>query len=110
VAGDAVRGLTDELLTWVDAATERFLLGIAGPPGAGKSTLAAALSEALAERRGDGCAVVAPLDGFHLPNRELDARGLRAVKGAVRSLLDDVWYVDAPRELLRRRLIERQRA
>ena len=26
----------------------------------------------------------------------------------MKSLLDDVWYVDAPRELLRKRLIERQ--
>jgi pantothenate kinase len=116
--------------------------------------------------------VVAPLDGFHLPNATLDERGLRKVKGApetfdcegfvlslarardedqtilwpafhrgldeptpdeivipmetklvvvegnyllleqpcwrdVRPLLDDVWYVDAPPELLRGRLTER---
>jgi pantothenate kinase len=116
------------------------------------------------------------MDGFHLPNALLDARGLRAVKGApgtfdaegfvnllrkaryepeatvlwpefvraldeptpeaiaiapraklvitegnyllldrpwwrdVRSLLDDVWYVDAPREVLRARLLERELA
>jgi pantothenate kinase len=125
------------------------------------------------DRRGEGFAVVAPLDGFHLPNATLDARGLRAVKGApetfdcegflrwlgrtreedqtvlwpafhreldeptqdeiaippeaklvvvegnylllqrpcwqdVPQLLDHVWYVDAPPELLRRRLIARQ--
>jgi pantothenate kinase len=28
----------------------------------------------------------------------------------VRSLLDDVWYVDAPREVLRARLLERELA
>jgi pantothenate kinase len=116
------------------------------------------------------------MDGFHLPNRVLDARGLRAVKGApetfdvegfvlllrrareepeatvlwpefdrrrdeptpeaivitpraklviaegnyllidrpwwreLRTLLDDVWYLDAPRELLRKRLLERELA
>ena len=119
---------------------------------------------------------MAPMDGFHLPNAVLDARGLRAVKGApetfdaegfvtllrraraepeatvlwpefvreldeptphaiaitpaaklvitegnyllldrpwwceVRPLLDDVWYVDAPREALRARLLERELA
>jgi pantothenate kinase len=116
------------------------------------------------------------MDGFHLSNAVLDARGLRAVKGApqtfdsegfvtllrkareepeatvlwpefvreldeptseaiaitpaaklviaegnyllldqpswreVRPLLDDVWYVDAPREVLRARLLERELA
>jgi pantothenate kinase len=116
------------------------------------------------------------MDGFHLPNAVLDARGLRAVKGApetfdaeefvtllrkareepeatvlwpefvraldeptpeaiaitpaaklvitegnyllldqpawreLRPLLDDVWYVDAPREILRARLLERELA
>jgi pantothenate kinase len=119
---------------------------------------------------------VAPMDGFHLSNAVLDARGLRVVKGApqtfdaegfvtllrrvrqrpevtvlwpefdraldeptpeaitiapparlvitegnyllvdspwwreVRSLLDDVWYADAPREVLRARLLERELA
>jgi len=130
----------------------------------------------IAKRRGDGFAVVAPMDGFHLPNSTLDARGLRPIKGApatfdveqfvlhlrrareepdatllwpefhreldeptagaieitprtrlvitegnylllarpawreVRTILDVVWYVDAPRDLLRRRLLERQLA
>lgn len=40
---------------------ERFLLGVAGEPGAGKSTVAAEL--ALAMGRGS---VVVPFDGFHL--------------------------------------------
>jgi pantothenate kinase len=164
------------VLSAADASPERFLLGIAGPPGAGKSRLAKALAELIAGQRGEGFAVVAPMDGFHLPSRVLDARGLRAVKGApetfdvegfvlllrlagaepeatllwpefdrrldeptpeaiaitpraklvvaegnyllldrprwreLRSLLDDVWYLDAPRELLRRRLLERELA
>jgi pantothenate kinase len=138
--------------------------------------LAGALAKAIGTKRTDGFAVVAPLDGFHLPNSVLDARGLRAVKGApetfdaegfvlllrrareepgttlrwpefrreldeptpeaititpqaklvitegnyllldrpwwreVQTLLDDVWYIDAPREILRRRLLERQLA
>jgi len=130
----------------------------------------------IADRRGGGFAVVAPMDGFHLPNSTLDARGLRAVKGApetfdveqfvlhlqqaraepaatvlwpefhrerdeptpesieitarvklvitegnylllarprwrdVRPILDLVWYLDAPLDVLRKRLLERQLA
>ncbi|WP_303709313.1 MULTISPECIES: nucleoside/nucleotide kinase family protein [Microbacterium] len=48
-----------------------FLLGVVGPPGAGKSTLA--------ERLG---MPVLPMDGFHLANDDLDRRGLRDRKGA----------------------------
>jgi pantothenate kinase len=74
--------LAEELLVAIDAATKRFLLGIAGPPAAGKTTLASALAAIVRKRRGENFAVVAPLDGFHLSNRTLDERGLRAVKGA----------------------------
>ncbi|MDB1090068.1 nucleoside/nucleotide kinase family protein [Streptomyces sp. ACA25] len=56
---------------------ERVVLGLAGPPGAGKSTLARALVDAL-----DGLAAYVPLDGFHLSNVQLDRLGLRARKGA----------------------------
>jgi pantothenate kinase len=55
----------------------RRILGIAGPPGAGKSTLAARLVDAL-----DGLAVLVPMDGYHLPNEELVRIGLRDRKGA----------------------------
>lgn len=77
-----VRSLASELLAAVDARTGRFLLGITGPPGAGKSTLAHALAASVLEQRGVGTAVVAPLDGFHLSKETLDSRGLRSVKGA----------------------------
>ena len=52
------------------------LLGLCGPPGVGKSTLRAAIAAAVPG------AVVVPLDGFHLANRVLEARGLRDRKGA----------------------------
>ncbi|WP_238993490.1 nucleoside/nucleotide kinase family protein [Nocardioides caldifontis] len=55
----------------------RVLLGIAGEPGAGKSTLAAAVAEAYGAR-----AAVVPMDGFHLADVTLDRLGLRDRKGA----------------------------
>jgi len=83
----------------------RKLLGITGAPGAGKSTLAAALAVAL----GDDCRLV-PMDGFHLAQVELDRLGRAHRKGApdtfdvegyvallrrLRSREDDVVYVPA---------------
>jgi pantothenate kinase len=173
---DDVPGLVSKLLAAVDAQQERFLLGITGPPGSGKSRLAHALVASMLEQRGQGIGVVAPLDGFHLSNAALESLGLLSVKGApetfdataflaslrrlrddaeaavswpdfdrnaeqtvpdaisigpaaklvvvegnylllqrptwreVRELLDQVWYLDVPTELLRRRLIERHMA
>ncbi|WP_067135972.1 nucleoside/nucleotide kinase family protein [Microtetraspora malaysiensis] len=64
------------------------VLGIAGKPGAGKSTLAAALTEALNAER-PGVAVLAPMDGFHLSNEVLTRLGLRDRKGAPETF--DAW-------------------
>lgn len=55
----------------------RHLLGIAGTPGSGKSTVAQLLAEALGEQ-----AVVVPMDGFHLANRQLAQLGRAERKGA----------------------------
>jgi pantothenate kinase len=54
----------------------RTLLGLAGAPGAGKSTLAAALARSVPG------AVVVPMDGFHRPTAWLAARGLVERRGA----------------------------
>ena len=56
---------------------QRKLLGLVGPPGGGKSTLAQALLAAL-----PGSAVVVPMDGFHLANAELARLGRADRKGA----------------------------
>jgi pantothenate kinase len=58
----------------------RTLLGLAGPPGAGKSTYAEQLANDL---RAEGHPVaLVPMDGFHLAHAALDALGLVPVKGA----------------------------
>ena len=74
----------------------RALLGIAGPPGAGKSTLAAALVAAL-----PGRSALVPMDGFHLPDAELDRLGRRDRKGAP-DTFDAAGYVHLLRRLRER--------
>lgn len=55
----------------------RTVLGITGAPGAGKSTVSAALLDALGDQ-----AVLVGMDGFHLADDELVALGRRDRKGA----------------------------
>lgn len=62
------------------ATTPRYIVAIAGPPGAGKSTFAERLKDHLVVL-GHNCKVVS-MDGFHLDNSVLEQRGLLARKGA----------------------------
>jgi len=57
---------------------KRFIVAIAGAPGAGKSTISEQLRDLLPE----GSAVVVPMDGFHFDDVVLHQRGLRSRKGA----------------------------
>ncbi|MFC5759863.1 MULTISPECIES: nucleoside triphosphate hydrolase [unclassified Rhizobium] len=73
--------------------SSRFLIAIAGPPGAGKSTMAENVANAL-KAQGESAAVL-PMDGFHMDNAILIERGLLARKGIpetfdVRGFLDIV--------------------
>ena len=67
--GHEIAGLVEAL------PSGRFVLGLSGSPGAGKSTLAAALAAAY------GTPVV-PMDGFHRTNDELEVMGRLGAKGA----------------------------
>ncbi|HSI41356.1 MAG TPA: nucleoside/nucleotide kinase family protein [Xanthobacteraceae bacterium] len=56
---------------------QRFIVAVAGPPGAGKSSLSAALATRLPAE-----AAIVQADGFHFDNRLLDKIGRRNRKGA----------------------------
>jgi len=80
-----LRAIVDTLADNVrqhDDGHRRLLIAIAGPPGAGKSTVAEALAEKLNHLLADRPAEAVPMDGFHYDNAILDERGWRARKGA----------------------------
>ncbi len=72
---DQLTGLARALMR----SDRRALLGIVGPPGSGKSTIA----ERIVADIGAPDAVAVPMDGYHLSNRVLDELGLRGRKGAI---------------------------
>jgi pantothenate kinase len=63
------------------AGRPRVVVGLAGPPGAGKSTLAQWLVGAVGEVL-PGAAAYLPMDGYHLSNAVLAALGRADRKGA----------------------------
>ncbi|GAA2156739.1 nucleoside/nucleotide kinase family protein [Kitasatospora kazusensis] len=102
VGPEALLARAAELLNGGGARVGRSVLGLTGPPGAGKSTLARYLITELDRREGPGAVAYLPLDGFHLSNTQLDRLGLRARKGSPPSF-DALGYV----ALLRRVVDER---
>jgi pantothenate kinase len=73
--------LAADLITKL-ARCERYLLGITGIPGAGKSTFSNYMAEAINRLLSQETAIVVPMDGFHLTNSILQARQLQLKKGA----------------------------
>lgn len=79
IAG-AAAAVSDRVAALPDRPGQRRLVAIAGPPGAGKSTLAGAVVQDLTGR--GHAAALMPMDGFHLDDRLLQPRGLLERKGA----------------------------
>jgi pantothenate kinase len=97
------RALIAELVTEVLAplpADRRTVVGLCGPPGSGKSRAAGLLVAALTRAGIESGS--APMDGFHLSNAQLGARGARGRKGA-----PDTFDVAGYRELLQRLRLRR---
>ena len=69
------------------ARERRVILGITGPPGAGKTGLAESVASSFDD------AVQIPMDGFHLADSELERLGLRDRKGAI-DTFDAYGYLD----------------
>ena len=84
VSASPLEPLLRRLSALVSAPGERRrVVGIAGPPGSGKTTLVeAVLAAAAADPRLRGRIAHLPMDGFHLTNAELDRLGRRDRKGA----------------------------
>jgi len=91
--------LVDEVLGLLRDGRGRTLLGLAGAPAAGKSTLARYLVDQVQCRLGPGTAAYVPMDGFHLSNVQLERLGLSSRKGSAPSF--DVWGYVALLERLR---------
>lgn len=74
-------------------AGSRKIIGLVGPPGAGKSTVGLALRETFRD-----VSQIVPMDGFHLANVELARLGRAHRKGAP-DTFDSAGYVDLLKRL-----------
>ncbi|MFD9125232.1 nucleoside/nucleotide kinase family protein [Kitasatospora sp. NPDC059571] len=90
------------LLSGPGSASGRTILGLAGPPAAGKSALARHLVAEVVRREGPDAAAYLPFDGFHLSNPQLDRLGLRDRKGAP-ATFDTAGYLALLRRVLQDR-------
>jgi pantothenate kinase len=90
-----IAGLADRVrrAREASAGSSRTIIGLAGPPGSGKSPLAAALVQEL-----DPAAVLVPMDGYHLSNQVLESLHRRDRKGAP-DTFDAAGYVALLRRL-----------
>jgi pantothenate kinase len=65
--------LAQMLAAWAGSCSERFLVGIAGPPAGGKSVFAAVLSRAVEALDAPFDTAIVGQDGYHYPNAYLAA-------------------------------------
>lgn len=75
------------------APQQRYLLGIVGFPGAGKSTFSTKLAAKINQKAKEEMAIVVPMDGFHRFNAELKAWGIWELKGIPESFDADAFIL-----------------
>jgi pantothenate kinase len=78
VGWSTVDVLIDDSVATCAERSGRWILGVTGPPASGKSSLARRVVDRAAA---EVLACVAPMDGFHRSNDELEAMGLLELKG-----------------------------
>jgi pantothenate kinase len=95
-----IEQLVDELIesSGMVNGGERFMLGITGYPGAGKSTVAGWLAEGVNKRMKTAPAIVVPMDGYHYSNERLTEMALLHLKG-IPETFDSQAFVALLREL-----------
>lgn len=76
-----LEGLVLRLCALADGTTGRSIVGLAGAPGSGKSTVAERLVDAV-NAQNPGFAALLPMDGYHFDDVLLNQLGRRARKGA----------------------------
>jgi len=78
---DSIEKLAQDLLAKTrNQGDSRYMLGVTGPPGAGKSTVAQRLHDELLNKHNFASSVV-PMDGYHMSNETLSSLGLLHLKG-----------------------------
>jgi len=78
-----IKHISETILSKVNVNTSnRFIVGIAGGPGSGKSAFAVRLKQLINSKAKTDLAQTFPMDGFHRKNSELERSGLLSVKGA----------------------------
>ena len=80
-AEDILVAITEQALRLANEKGHRVMIGIAGGPGSGKSTMATALAGMLNDMV-PGSAALLPMDGFHRRHADLVASGEVEDKGA----------------------------
>jgi pantothenate kinase len=78
---DTIDRLADDAISLAES-RQRAVLGIAGSPGAGKSTLVEQLLARIGDRKGPDWVAHVPMDGFHLADEQLRRVGALNRKGA----------------------------
>ena len=73
--------LTDDVARLLEERSGRVVVGLTGPPGAGKSTAAERIVDEFNAVERDFAALL-PMDGFHLSNAQLTRLGRKGRKGA----------------------------